>query len=192
MPGIENITAKILKDAEEKAGLIIEEAREKARAASRDVIAEANREKERIDSEAETLSARVAEHVVSTNILDIRNKKLQAKQTVIKKILSESLKRLCDMESGAFEKFVSSYCKDADIKDGDLIILPEKYKSIDVSKINPKLARYEGSRSVSDGFVLVSGGIEQNNTFTALLDLYKNDLAPEIISLLHPREEDVI
>lgn len=184
MSGIENITKKISKDAELKAGQIISQAEEKALSDKQILIEEANREKDALIADAELAASRLKAQIIAGKNLEMRDKKLEAKQKIIDKVFSESLARLNDMDQGDFEKFVGDYCKNADIKNDDRIILPGKYDGIDVKKINPQLTLYTGDRSIKGGFILISGGIEQNNTFSALLDFYKSELEPEIISEL--------
>lgn len=184
MSGIENIIKKISEDTQQKAGQIIKAAEDKAEADKQKIIEEANREKDRIISDAELAASRLKEQIVTGKNLEVRDLKLAAKQQVIDKVFAESLSRLNNMDVGEFEKFVCDYCAGAEIKNNDQIILPDKYIGIDVKKINPMLTLYTGERSIDGGFILISGGIEQNNTFSALLDYYKSELEPEIIAKL--------
>lgn len=184
MSGIDNIIKKISKDAELKADQIILQAEEKARSDRQSLIEKANREKDALVSDAELSASRLKAQIIAGKNLELRDQKLDAKQKIIEKVFSESLDRLNNMDQGEFENFVAEYCKNADIKQGDQIILPNKYVGIDITKINPLLILYNGDRSIEGGFILISGGIEQNNTFSALLDFYKSDLEPEIISKL--------
>jgi len=182
--GLDKVIKKIQSDAEAKAVSIIREAEAAADKAKQEIIDKANKDAARILTEAELAATRLKEQIKSGNSLEIRNKKLAAKQKVIDKVFADALTALIGISQAEFEKFVASYCKDAVIKDGDQIILPEKYKSADVKKINPKLTVYTGNRNINGGFILISGGVEQNNTFAALLDYYRNDLEPLVISKL--------
>jgi len=184
LSGVENITNKILKDAEAKATSIIQAAEEKAALDKQSIIDQAKREEERILAEAKVLTARSKEQTITGISLAIRNQKLEAKQQIVEKVFSESLKRLNDMEWDDLKKFIAAFCESTTIKENDQIILPDKYKDVDVKSIDSRLSPYSGDRSVANGFILVSGGIEQNNTFSALLDFYKNDMEPEVISML--------
>ena len=184
MSSIENITDKIITDAKDKADLMIAEATKKAKSEAEIVTAEANREKERILQEARALATRQKERIVASTNAEIRDKKLEAKQKAIDGVFAESLIRLEAISPDEFAGFAADFCKNAGIKEGDLIIFPEKYKGMDTKKIHPKLAPYVGERSVSGGFVLISGGVEQNNTFSALLDFLRDDIEPELVSIL--------
>jgi V/A-type H+-transporting ATPase subunit E len=184
LPGIENITDKIIEDAKKKAALIIAGAEEKSLRELETVTEEAKRERERILSEAKALALRQKEQIYAKRSGEIRDKKIAAKQKTIDRVFSESLKRLENLEPGEFESFAAGVCRGADIGEGDLILMPEKYRDTDIKKIDARLSLYSGERQVSGGFVLISGGVEQNNTFSALLDFKRNDIEPKLISIL--------
>ena len=184
MPGIENITDKITRDAKIKAALMISEARQKAADEAKIITEETDRETRRITEQAGVLASRRREQIAAKTDSEIRDKKLEAKQKAIDSVFSESLRRLENLSPGELESFAADYCKKAGLKEGDLIVLPDKYGEIDIKKIDPRLSLYSGERKISGGFILISGDIEQNNTFSALLDFLRNDIEPEVVSML--------
>ena len=184
MPGIENITDKIIEDAKTKAALEIAGAKQKATETAKAAAEEANREKGRILEEAKALAARRKEQIAAKTAAEIRDRKLEAKQKAIDGVFAESLARLEALGPDEFESFAAGFCKNAKIKQGDFIVLPEKYKGIDIKNIDPTLSLCPEKRRISGGFILVSGGLEQNHTFSALLDYLRNDIEPEVISKL--------
>ncbi|MDR1690112.1 MAG: V-type ATP synthase subunit E [Clostridiales bacterium] len=184
MSGLDNILKKISQDAQEAAAKIEKDASDKAELEKAKVIEEANAEGARILAEADVLAQRTKEQIVTGTGLKVRNEKLTAKQEIIDRVFAESLKRLNNMEFDDFENFIAAFLSKAEIKQGDSVILPEKYLGLNTSKISAKLSPYTGERTVTGGFILVSGGIEQNNTFAALLDFNKSDLEPLVIKEL--------
>ena len=184
MSGLDNILNKISDDAKKKADEVVKNAEDLANIKAKEITDAAENEAAKLIESAEAEALRVKERISSGVALDIRNKKLAAKQESIEKVFEKALEILNDMERQEFEKFLMGYLKSANIKETDEIILPDRYKSIDLKKINPHLTLYQGDRVISGGFVLVSGGIERNNTFAALLDFYRGDLEPLIIQKL--------
>ena len=187
MPGaIENITDKILGDAKAKAELIIQEAKAKAERERSSIVGEAKQKQTQLQKEAKASAEQLRERLIEKNKIELRDKKLEAKQQALDMVFSKSLDRLDNMPADEFEKFLANFCKktQATIKEGDTIALPEKYKDIDIKKIDPRLSLCVGGRSVSGGFVLVSGGIEQNNTFFALLDHLRYDMESKLAEVL--------
>jgi len=187
LPGaIENITDKILGDAKAKAELIIQEAKAKAERERSSILGEANQKQEQLQKEAKASAEQLKERLIEKNKIELRDKKLEAKQQALDMVFSKSLDRLDNMPADEFEKFLADFCDKmrAEIKEGDMIALPEKYKDIDIKKIDPRLVPYTGERLVSGGFVLISGGIEQNNTFFALLDHLRYDMESKLAEVL--------
>ncbi|MCL1793378.1 MAG: V-type ATP synthase subunit E [Oscillospiraceae bacterium] len=184
MSGIENIIGKITEDAKTKAAQMIAQATHKANLEAETAAKSAKGEAARVLEQAGVLASRRKEQILAKTRAETRDKKLGAKQKAIDKVFAESLERLKNLPQGEFERFVSGACKIAGIREGDQIILPEKYKKTDIKKIDPRLSLYAGERAAESGFILISGGFEQNNTFSALLDFIRNDIEPEVISLL--------
>lgn len=184
MSGLDNIIKKITEDASLKSMHIKKESEEQANAKADSVIAETNKAKADIISEAKTEAVRLKEQLIVGKNLEIRNNKLAAKQQMIDKVFDESLNKLNNMSEDEYMKFLNGYISSAEITDNCEIILPEKYQNLDVKKLNPLISLYSGSRKIDGGFILVSGGIEQNNTFEALIDYYRNELEQDVIQKL--------
>jgi V/A-type H+-transporting ATPase subunit E len=66
---------------------------------------------------------------------------------------------------------------------GEAIILPARYG---IEKLEQEgVAVSKGGRAISGGFILVKDGIEQNNTFEALLGYYRDELEGEVLKILY-------
>lgn len=192
MSGLDNLTAKILEDAKARASEITGSAEAQARSIVSAAEAEAGRERDRILVEAEDEARRAAEQVTLSKTLAIRDQNLDAKQQMLDKVFAEALEKLNAMARPDYEKFLYSYLEALD-PDGEEIILPARY-SLSVDDINAHLKEKgkrgnlvgnpEG-RAINGGFILCKNGIEQNNTFEALVGFYRYELEGEVLKLLY-------
>lgn len=190
---LDNLTAKILADSEAKAAEILAGAKAEAERIQAAAVEEANREKEKILSEAKVAAAREEEQIVVGGTLAVRDQNLAAKQQMLDKVFAEALSRLNAMGKDEYLKFLTGCLSKLDL-DGEEILLPEKYGIGSADEINAALkkAGKKGNltlsrpgRKIEGGFVLSKGGIEQNNTFEALVGYYRYELESEVISTLY-------
>ncbi|GHU56773.1 hypothetical protein AGMMS49975_20770 [Clostridia bacterium] len=123
---------------------------------------------------------RLKERAIGAARLEARNKKLGAKQKQIDKVFEKALEELNNLPKEDFVKFVKARI---DAQKGDFIAYPEKYK-LTAKDYAPATHYNGGDREISGGFIVISGGIEQNNTFSSLIDFQKNDLEQEVIKIL--------
>lgn len=194
MTNINNLTSKILEEAEAKKEVIISEAekeknriikkkKEEAKAAERIIIEKA---------EIEAVSRK--ERIISSAKLEARNEKLKAKQEVISEIFEISIKNLCNISEKEFKEFVRLSILNSNIVGEQKIILNDAgNKIIDESflaEINKELKSKatvtlsEETRNFKGGFILEKDGIEINNTFEALVNSLKDDLNQEVARVL--------
>lgn len=193
MSGLENLTAKIIRDANEQAERIAADAKAQAKQIVDAAEAEAEREKERILAEADVQAAHTAEQIVLGKTLEIRDNNLDAKQQILEKIFSQALDRLNSMSKDEYWKFLTGYLSGMDT-DGEEIILPKKYGIASVEELNEVLKKNgkkgnlvlsADGREIDGGFVLSKNGIEQNNTFEALISKTRYDQESEILRMLY-------
>ena len=106
MSNINNLTSKIIEEAEAKKEVILSDAekeknkilskkQEEAKAAEKFIIEKA---------ESEAISRK--ERIISSAKLEARNEKLTAKQEVIRDIFEISIKNLCNMSEKEFKELV--------------------------------------------------------------------------------------
>lgn len=192
MSTLENLTAKILSDSEAQAKQILAEAQQEAQRITTAAMDEAEREREKILADAKTQAAREEEQIVVGNTLAVRDANLSAKQEMLNTVFSEALARLNAMSKEQYLQFLTAYLEKLDL-DGEQIILPGKYQIQNIDEINAALqkAGKKGNlklgkdSTIESGFVLRKGGIEQNNTFEALVGYYRYELESEVISALY-------
>jgi V/A-type H+-transporting ATPase subunit E len=197
MSNLDNLTSKIIKDAEVKKIEILNEASIKADEIVKKKIEEANKKASSILEKAEIESKTIKERIISKTDLEVRNKKLLAKQQVIEKVFEEAKKRLKSMNSNEFDKFVKSSIMSLNI-DGDeeIIInvsdrekLPDKFL-VELNKLliaNGKLGKLKfnvKTHEIDGGFIISKNGIEINNSFEELVNSLKYELEYEVGKIL--------
>ena len=188
---VNNITSKILRDAEGRKESILAAAEEEKNKILSKKVASAKE----LETEIEAKSKR--ERVISGAKLKARNEKLAAKQEVIEEVFSKSVEKLCKLNDREFVKFIKDSILSLDI-DGDesLILNNDGQKIVSkevVEQINTELKAkgLKGEIKISEtvgsfrgGFVLEKGGVEVNNTFEALVDSLKDELEFEVAQVL--------
>jgi len=194
MSNINNLTSKIIKDAEDKKEVIIQTAeKEKIRILSKKQVEASTAEKIIIEkAEREAVSRK--ERIISGAKLQARNEKLQAKQEVIREIFESTIEALCNLSKDDFKEFVKESILNSDIVGEQNIILNDSSKKI-INKtflavINKELGAKasvilsEETRNFKGGFILEKDGIEINNTFEALVNSLKDDLSIDVAIML--------
>lgn len=194
MSNVNNLTSKILKDAEDKKVQILNKANsDKEEIISKRVSKAKEVEAEIIEkakSEATTKKARI----ISSAELKVRNNKLAAKQNVIKEVFEESVDKLATLSNDEFLKFVKETILALNIDGDEVLILNEVgNKLIDnkfLEEVNKelgekgKLTLSTETRNFKGGFILEKNGIEINNTYEALVSSLKDELEFEVANVL--------
>lgn len=197
MSNLNNITSKILKDAEERKESILAEAEEtKKKIVSRSAD-RANQDSKEMIAKAKSEAESKKERVISGAKLKARNNKLFAKQQVIADVFNASVDSLCAISDEEFVSFVKNTILALDVQGDENLILNEAGKKlIDfkvVGEINIELQKQgkQTSIKVADevgnfrgGFILEKNGLEINNTFEALVEQSREELEYEVANVL--------
>lgn len=194
MADINNITSKILRDAEERKEAILAEAnKEKDKILSKKIAKAKELEKEIIKT-AEAEAKRRKEKAISSATLKVRNDKLAAKQEVIAKVFEESIEKLSSIKGDDFLRYIrNSILSLGEIGEQRLILNKEGLEQVDLTFIyelnqalgekgNIKLSSEAGN--FKGGFILESNGIEINNTYEALVNSLRDELEYEVAEVL--------
>lgn len=197
MSNLDNLTSKIIRDAEVKKEEILNEANSKAEIIIKNKIEEASKNASSILEKAEIESKIIKERVLSKAELDIRNKKLQAKQQIIEKVFEEAKKQLENMSAEELQKFIRNSIMSLNIDGDEEIILNTndrgRLPATFLEEINSelesngkigKLRFGERDYEIKGGFILSKNGIEINNSFEELVNSLKYDLEYEVGRLL--------
>lgn len=196
MAGVDKIKEKILQDADIKVNEILEKAR-----------LQANEIKEKANQKA----AKRVKELSQKSVYDINEKKriihsmvelemrkdiLTAKQQSIDAVFAKALERMNSLEAAKYEQVVFNMLI-ASVESGDeTVILSESGKnklSADfLDKVNKALqaAGKKGNikisdetRNISGGFILVGQGVEVNNSFEAVIRLYRDEIEPKVAEI---------
>lgn len=189
MSNLVNLTSKIIAEAKEKAGEITGAAKSEAETAIAREVATAQAEADKLVADAKTEAELTAERIIQGKTLAIRDENLGAKRQMLDKIFDEALNRLNGMPEDEYVEYLRTYLPKLDLA-GQTVIVPAKYAKA-ASKIIgllPALLQgihVESGDNVAGGFILVKNGIEQNHTFSALLDYYRYELESEVLKILY-------
>lgn len=191
MSNLDNLTAKILTDSKAQSAAIMEEAAERSAAIVREYMTAAEEEKQRILSAGAKEAGQASEQIILAKKLEIRDSHLQAKQEVLNRVFTLAIERLNNMSREDYLRFLSAALKHMDM-DGAELVIPKKYHAASIDEINTYL-QDEGAKGnlrlssdgiIEGGFILIKDGIENNNTFEALVNFYRYELEGKIIETL--------
>ena len=194
MANLNNLTSKILKDAEERKESILSSAEEEKNKILSKKIAKAKELESEIIQKAEAEAKSKKDRIVSSATLRVRNNKLSAKQDIIQEVFEKSIDSLSNISGDDFLRFVKhSILSLGKIGEQNLILNKDGLDIVDLTfiydlnqslgengnvKLSPNPGKFRG------GFILEKDGIEINNTYEALVSSLKNELEFEVASVL--------
>ena len=194
MANLNNLTSKILKDAEERKESILSSAEEEKNKILSKKIAKAKELESEIIQKAEAEAKSKKDRILSSATLRVRNNKLSAKQDIIQEVFEKSIDSLSNISGDDFLRFVKhSILSLGKIGEQNLILNKDGLDIVDLTfiydlnqslgengnvKLSPNPGKFRG------GFILEKDGIEINNTYEALVSSLKNELEFEVASVL--------
>lgn len=188
---IDNITSKIIYDAEREAVLISQEAaarREEILALARKE-AEEKREAMRADGEAER--AAMVERNVSVAKIDAGKLILEEKQILIERCLAEAVKKIANLDEDVYLKFLADAAKTLAPEGGELILSErdrekygEKLEKLLEESGGGKYALSKETRKIKAGVIVKRGSVYVNGSVEARIDAMRSELVPEVAARL--------
>ena len=194
MANINNLTSKILRDAEERKENILASAEEEKNGILSKKKAKAKELEKEIIQKAELEAKSRKERILSSASLKVRNNKLSAKQEVIKEVFEKSIDVLSSINGDDFLRFIkNSILSLGEIGEQNLILNKDGMELVDLTfiydlnqtlgdkgniKLSPNIGNFKG------GFILESNGIEINNTYEALVSSLRDELEFEVANVL--------
>lgn len=188
---IDNITFKIIYDAEREAVAISQEAasrREEILALARKE-AEEKREAMRADGEAER--AAMVERNVSVAKIDAGKLILEEKQILIERCLAEAVKKIASLDEDVYLKFLADTAKTLAPEGGELILSErdrekygEKLEKLLEESGGGKYALSEETRKIKAGVIVKRGSVYVNGSVEARIDAMRSELVPEVAARL--------
>lgn len=183
MSNLENITQKILNDANDEVEKIKEITQTKIDEIIRPRIVEAEKVKEKILERAGLDAVSERDKVLSSAELSTRDNILRAKQEVMNKVFEISKGKLKDLSDEDYEKFIKDRLSQMKLKGGEKILIQEGRK-IDKAFDGIELSE----EKVSSGFAILDGKTLMNFNFDDLVEFNRHDLEGEIAKLLFDKE----
>ncbi len=196
MSNLNNITSKIIKDAEEKRDEILNAAKtESDNIISKEVKKAKSLEVELIEKAKIEAKAR-ENRVISNAKLRVRNNELKAKQDIIGKVFERAVERLNSLSTLEYKEYILKTLNSLDLDGTETIIINEKDKEIInnefIENLNKSLTSLgkKGEISLdtngkfSGGFILDRNGIQINNTFESLVKSLRSELELEVTKVL--------
>ncbi|NEZ45924.1 V-type ATP synthase subunit E [Clostridium niameyense] len=196
MSNLDNLTSKIIDDANKRAETIIKEAKQEQDKIIGKQIEKANNEKINIIERAKLTARSKADRVISNAHLTVRNKNLEAKQEVMDKVFTEALLKLESLTKEQYLEFVKNSIMNMKIDGDEEIIVPSNEERINEDFINSlnkelkslgrrgELKLSSEKRDIKTGFIIYKNGIEINNSFEALVSSLRDELEQDIIGAL--------
>jgi len=197
MTGTEKIKAKILEDAEVRAGQILEQARAEAREIIDNALKEAEQKRSDILRKGESDGREVYRRMMSEANLEGRKEVLKAKQDLVESAFSLAMDKLCKLSDQDYQKLLEDMAVEAAKDEDGEILLSEQdrnrvskdfvkniNKRIASSGKNGKLALSQDTIKTVGGIVLRYDQMEINNTFEVIFEMLKPKLENDVVKIL--------
>lgn len=195
MAGLDKITGQIISEAELNAANILGDARKEA-AAIADKARETCLAMEKAAEVKEENMRMVHEGRMQSSAEQLRRTALlRAKQEIIQEVIDDAYDRLKSQNTDDYfstmEKLIKTYALEEAgeiyFSEADLARMPKGFAEKAEAAAKTKggsLTLMKEPRPISDGFILVYGGIEENCTLKALMDAMKDQLQDKVHQIL--------
>lgn len=196
MSNLNNITSKIIKDAEEKRNEILNA----AQVESDSIIAKETKKAKNLEVELiekAKIEAKARENrVISNARLKVRNNELKAKQDMISKVFEKAVERLNSLSTLEYKEYILRALDSLDLEGTEILIINKKDEDVINNKflldLNNKLIGLGKKGKISiltngnfdRGFILDRNGIQINNTFESLVKSLRSELELEVTKVL--------
>lgn len=181
MSNLDNLTSKILADAKAQADKIVKDAQEKAQHKYDLEIKKINAKKETVLENARRDRELLSERIKSSANLKARNRKLEAKQALIDKVIDKLKTKLVNMDEKKYINYLNQNIDKNTITGKELIVKKEFAEKVKKEFSGAKVKKNE---FVTSGFIIEENGIQENYTFEVKLDFMRDELEVEISKLL--------
>lgn len=195
--GLENILSKIESDARAEAGRIESEALRQAREMLEAAEARGRALAAGIMDAARTAAEEQRKRLLTLAGLDARKQDLDAKQRCIRMAFEQAEALLASIPDDQYRSLIERALLESVKTGNEEVVISEKDRDritpSFLSEVNAKLAASgrKGNLRISPvtremlgGFILVEGNIETNNSFDVALRLMRDDLEPQVASIL--------
>lgn len=197
MIGIEKIKDTIISDSENKAQGVLQDGDDQVAAILADAKKLCQEKEADLNKVMDYEKTQARKIMLSMAELEMRNDILFAKQDIIDKVFAEAVVRLNGMQKERYQDLIETMLM-ASVETGDEEVLfskagLEKLSPDFIEKMNQELAGQgkQGKLTVSTetpnidgGFIIRNKGVEINNSFAALVNVYRDELETEVAAVL--------
>jgi V/A-type H+-transporting ATPase subunit E len=199
MNGIDKIAGKIAEDAKHEADSILAEARTQAAGIANKYATLAKEESDRLLVAGKEQSKEILRRAASAADQEAKQQLLSTKQKMISRAFSIAMQKLFALPENDYIDFLARLAANSSTTGNEEIILSSKdlnaYGERVLQSANQRLAN-DGKKdsltlsaeagSFNGGLMLRAGRVETNCTMDAIMRLSKEDLAPNIATVLFP------
>lgn len=172
MGNLENLTGKILKEAQLEADKIINEGKKLAEEKKASLIKEIEIDRASILKRAENEANLLKERIISSENLKLRDEKLKARGEIIGKVMEMTKEFLQNVSPESFKSFIENNVNPNEVSDDTKVLVSEKYLDIVKGVFPGKEVTVDNK---VNGFILDKKGIMENFSFDRLLDFNKEE-----------------
>ena len=197
MIGIEKIKDTIISDAQARAQEIVADGEAQAAAVLADAKKLCQEKEDSFNKTMEYEKSQTRKIMLSMAELEMRNDLLFAKQEIIEQVFAEAVVRLNKMTDQRYQELISAMLMDV-VESGEEEIL---FSKSGAAKLPPDfLAQINGQLTakgrqgqlrlgteqpeIDGGFIVRHAGVEINNSFAALVNVYRDELETEVAAVL--------
>jgi V/A-type H+-transporting ATPase subunit E len=197
MMGMERIKAKILEDSENKAGQILEQARQQAEEIKNDALKESESIRAKILEDAEVDGKEIYRRMLSAAALEGRKELLKAKQEVVGACFDSAMQKIISLPDNDYQKLIEDMVLDAaKNEEGEILLAEQSKQRLNkdfLRNINTRVASLGNSAKLvlsdecvksAGGFVIRYGEMEINSTFEIMFEMLKPELENDVVGML--------
>lgn len=197
MMGMERIKAKILEDSENKAGQILEQARQQAEEIKNDALKESESIRAKILEDAEVDGKEIYRRMLSAAALEGRKELLKAKQEVVGACFDSAMQKIISFPDNDYQKLIEDMVLDAaKNEEGEILLAEQSKQRLNkdfLRNINTRVASLGNSAKLvlsdecvksAGGFVIRYGEMEINSTFEIMFEMLKPELENDVVGML--------
>ena len=184
MAGIDNITSRILAEAQGEADALLAKAAEEAKG----IIGEAQAKADKVrESESQKTDRSVAlyEARIAASCDSLKKKSLlAAKQGMIADVIESAYKELAGRDDASYFDMLAKFLVRSVRGEAGEILLSDKDKKEVAAAKGGSLKLSDKSANIENGFILSYGGIEENCSLTAIFDSAKDQIQDSVFKAL--------
>ena len=193
MSEIENVSKKILDDADKQKEEIIDSANKKAK----EIIKEAEEKKEKIISDAKKEASEHYEQVynmeVYKGIAQMEQKVILKKLDLVDKVVEKSKKSLIGSTKKEYLSYIKNILSEIDIKKGSYLIGNNEnvltYELLDDLMKDNDIEKSEDEPDFDEGLKIFSGNAEYSISFLKAIESLQEDIVIDIASFIFDEEK---